>query len=479
MRVTKLAVRGEARLDRMVEELRGGYDILYVICHGVVFGDADQGWDPRLFLEDKDGNAAAESGLEFVRLLTQLPDRPGLVVLASCQSAEAGVAEAIGPKLAENGIAAVVAMAGNITFETASVFVPRFFAHLREHGQIDHAMAVARQAVRERHDYWMPQLFLRLRSGRIGYNPGFGLQRGKDSLETWQSILGFVRRSNFVPIVGPNLSEQFLGRTVDLARALAEKYNYPMASWDGNDIAKVAQFVVSKHSPRVMRQELADLWLESARRLWKGEGDTLEALLGKALGEMDSPYRILAELQAKVYVNTNADPLLEIALRQAGREPVVIVCNWKDERRTAMESTEPTVEKPVLYYVFGKQDQRDTWVLTEDDFFDYLIRTAEHKLTPANVGEALLDNSIMFLGFPLDDWKFRVLFRLIYNKGGKALWEEFNHLGVQVNPDEATLANAARAKAYLESYFDRSKVDLFWGSATDFLLELERHMGVK
>ena len=81
---------------------------------------------------------------------------------------------------------AVIAMQGNLTMQTAAAFMPVFFAELRRDGQVDRAMAVARGAVRERPDWWMPVLFMRLRSGRIGYNPGFGDER--EGLRKWPAL---------------------------------------------------------------------------------------------------------------------------------------------------------------------------------------------------------------------------------------------------------------------------------------------------
>jgi len=135
---------------------------------------------------------------------------------------------------------------------------------------------------------------------------------------------------------------------------------------------------------------------------------------------------------------------------------------------------EATVATPCVYYVFGKRRQAEeqTWVLTEDDFFDYLIRTTQYKLLPGVVADALVTGSLLFLGFPLDDWKFRVLFRLIMARGGAELLHQFNHVAVQVDPGETTLANARRAKKYLNKYFTDSKIDIYWGTAADFLREL-------
>jgi hypothetical protein len=65
-------------------------------------------------------------------------------------------------------------MQGQISMETVEAAMPRFFVELMQDGQIDHALAMARGLVRARPDAWMPVLFLRLRGGRIWYEPGFG-----------------------------------------------------------------------------------------------------------------------------------------------------------------------------------------------------------------------------------------------------------------------------------------------------------------
>ncbi len=70
---------------------------------------------------------------------------------------------------------AVIAMQGNLTTETASVFMPTFFTELRRDGQVDRAMAVARGTVRDRPDWWVPVLYMNLKRGHIE----FGVQRNR------------------------------------------------------------------------------------------------------------------------------------------------------------------------------------------------------------------------------------------------------------------------------------------------------------
>jgi tetratricopeptide (TPR) repeat protein len=166
---TVLAREPEGRavtLDAIVDGLRDGPDILYLVAHGTV-----KDGEAYIWLESDEGGVGRISGTELIEHIQALPDRPILVVLASCQSAGAGQADralaAIGPRLAAAGIAAVLAMQGNITMETIADFMPVFFRELRRDGQIDRAMAAARASVLDRPDWWMPVLFLRVQNGML------------------------------------------------------------------------------------------------------------------------------------------------------------------------------------------------------------------------------------------------------------------------------------------------------------------------
>ena len=130
-------------LDNLFSGLRENVDILYLVCHGT-FKDGE----PWLWLEDDAGQAARVSGTELVQRIRELEQHPRLAVLVSCQSAGDGEGEvlaSLGPRLAEAGIPAVIAMQGNLSMETASRFMPAFFQELQRDGQIDRAISVARR----------------------------------------------------------------------------------------------------------------------------------------------------------------------------------------------------------------------------------------------------------------------------------------------------------------------------------------------
>jgi hypothetical protein len=196
-------------LKRLIDGLRDQIDILYLVCHGALLPKG-----PRLWLQNETGEVEVTSGDELAQRMSDLAEPPRLVVLASCESAgseqvstservTAGQLVSLAPLLAEAGVPAVLAMQGKISMETVKKAMPVFFAELLKDGQIDRALAVARGSVRERPDSWMLALFLRLKGGKIWYEPGFG--EGEGDFAKWQALVQSVRSGQFTPIVGSGL----------------------------------------------------------------------------------------------------------------------------------------------------------------------------------------------------------------------------------------------------------------------------------
>jgi WD40 repeat protein len=186
-----LPILGPPTLRNLVACLRDGYDILYLICHGKLL-PGGEGEDrrpvPWIWLEDDEGNADPVPAVEatvsgsprpgLVTRLGKLARLPRLVVLASCQSGgggrewastDGGDLAALGPRLAEIGIPAVVAMQDDVAMETVARFMPTFFRELDRDGQIDRALAAARAELVDAacRDWWVPVLYTRLGSGRL------------------------------------------------------------------------------------------------------------------------------------------------------------------------------------------------------------------------------------------------------------------------------------------------------------------------
>jgi hypothetical protein len=128
--------------------------------------------------------------------------------------------------------------------------------------------------------------------------------------------------------------------------------------------------------------------------------------------------------------------------------------------------------------LFGRLDDIESLVLTEDDYFDFLIDFwREHERVPTAVRAALASSSLLFLGFNLNQWDFRVLFRSLLKGEGNQKRRKQLHVAVQVDPDDDQITDPDRAREYMEQYFEgfsESEVSIYWGSSEDFLAELQR-----
>ena len=160
------AVSRQATLGAVQAALRDGPTILCLVCHG-----KHEAADTVLWLENATGDTAHVLGSAFSQMLTQLDRQPLLVVLIACEgggsSHHDGPLAALGPRLAQAGLGAVVAMQAKLSLVAARTFLPVLFQELAADGALDRAIAVARAALREGNEWWIPTLWLRLREGRL------------------------------------------------------------------------------------------------------------------------------------------------------------------------------------------------------------------------------------------------------------------------------------------------------------------------
>ena len=478
--VTALAPGGAVSLNDLAAKLREGFDIFYLVCHGKL---VDR--EPYLYLDE----GRPDNGLDLVQKIRELDQRPRMVVLASCQSAgqgEVGLA-GLGPRLAEAGVPAVIAMQGNIFMTTAAAFMKRFFKELLVDGQIDRAMSVARGEVRKADDFWMPVLFLRLRNGRIWYEPGFGGD-SKEQFDNWESICIKVREGRFSPILGPELGEELFGATQEQAARLADKYKFPLASNGRSDLAKVAQFISVDRGREHACEALAIDFVERLGGSYPGElPGLLQDAVDASRANPASPYRLLSakDLSASIYLNAGYETMLLRVLKAEGRNPEPVFGPWRGAevaQKPQPKNPTPTPDTPWVYHIFGVFGKPDTMVLTEDDFFDYLITSSRLNLLLPALLSKLMESSLVFLGFRLDDWRFRVLYRLIVTQQGASALSGRCHVGVQVNPGEQSVADVNRTIRYMTKYFqggnssNAPSISIYWGSPADFLAQLQQQL---
>lgn len=132
-------------------------DILHLAAHGVMLDD-----DSYLMLCDDHGRPAPISSDTLAAIITETA-APGLVVLLACDSARSSQAhQAIGARLVEAGMDAVIGMNAAISLDAAAIFSRVLYARLSDGDPLDAACNAARAALRAGYDWSAPTLALRM-----------------------------------------------------------------------------------------------------------------------------------------------------------------------------------------------------------------------------------------------------------------------------------------------------------------------------
>jgi len=367
----------------------------------------------------------------------------------------------------------------------------RFFEELGIDGQIDRAVAVARDEVQRsgRGDAWMPVLFTRLNSGSIWTVPAELSGKG---FEAWDSLLDMIDSGRCIPILGPGVMEFLLGTQQNIAQRWADTYRFPLAAHVRRDLPQVAQYlVVTQRDPDFPQRELQRYLIREMR---SRHADVLAGLPDNAsldqliqqvgrdrrTRDPSEPFKVLAGLPLPMYVTTNPDNLLTAALTGVNRPPEVDLFHWATDDEVDWPPSvferdrdyRPSIDRPLVYHLFGQLERMSSVVLTEDDYFRYLVAISKGEaFIPACVSGAWSTQTLLFLGFRVDDWHFRVLFHSIMKDQGSARRRMKPHVAVQLDVEDGRM-DPERARTYLERYFADEQINIYWGSSDRFIREL-------
>jgi hypothetical protein len=88
------------------------------------------------------------------------------------------------------------------------------------------------------------------------------------------------------------------------------------------------------------------------------------------------------------------------------------------------------------------------------------------------VRQAFAGSSLLFLGYRPADLNFRVLFRTLIAYMGRSTVR--NHISVQLSPsaDNLDAERMQKVQTYLNRYFSRLEVQVYWGTCRAFVAEL-------
>ncbi|HEV8482775.1 MAG TPA: SIR2 family protein [Blastocatellia bacterium] len=281
----------------------------------------------------------------------------------------------------------------------------------------------------------------------------------------WDLLVSRIRQGKCTPFLGAGACAGVLPLGKDIAQAWARRYEYPLR--DSTDLVRVAQFLAVQARDSLFPKEKIKAQFENI-----------------APPDFNQPceiHGILADLPLPMYITTNYDDFMVKALSSRGKEPLTELCRWNDalKESPSIFDQEPKVtltpQRPVVFHMHGHISEPESIVLTEDDYLDFLINMSEDpQLLPPPIREALTKTSLLFLGYRLADWNFRVVFRSLvsYLKRGFAR----AHVSVQVAPGRLSPNQLGRAIEYLDNYFKELKVSVYWGTCQEFARDLSEKM---
>jgi hypothetical protein len=288
---------------------------------------------------------------------------------------------------------------------------------------------------------------------------------GTLSKRDWNLLLGRIRDGHCTPFLGAGACYGVLPLGGEIAERWAEASGYPLE--DRWNLARVAQYRAVIEDPMSPKEALVREFRQAAPPDFR---------------EPDEPHAALAGLPLPIYLTTNYDDFMIRALKSARKEPKRELCRWNsylEDLPSAFDGDfEPTVAMPVVYHLHGHMGHPESLVLTEDDYLDFLVNLGkdegrdvrEQKFLPPRIQRALTGASLLFLGYSIGDWDFRVLFRSLVGYLERSITRA--HISVQL-PPQVSNELEDKAQKYLDAYFGETKIRVYWGTCRDFVAELK------
>jgi hypothetical protein len=297
-------------------------------------------------------------------------------------------------------------------------------------------------------------------------------------------VAEFLASAELVPFLGaganlcdrPDEAPWALGRFApsggELARTLAERSLYPDRDLD---LLRISQYVDATLGERQLYRYLHSIF----------DSDYPPTSLHRLLARLPPVLRERGAHQALI-LTTNYDDLVERALTDAGESFDVV---WYEAKRGPQQGRfvhrDPSgdvipirrpnkytgldlAERSVVLKLHGAIDRadanRDSYVITEDSYIDYLVGGDVGEQIPVALRERMADSHFLFLGYSMRDWNLRVILNRIW--GAQEL--DLKSWAVQRAPADAGAREVEEAL-----WRDRGDIELLYVPLGEYVDRLE------
>lgn len=282
----------------------------------------------------------------------------------------------------------------------------------------------------------------------------------------WDLLLRRIRKGECTPFLGAGACAGVLPTASEIAGEWASRFEYPLS--DSQDLVSVAQFLAVEFRDARFPKELIKEKCEA---------------VSPNFALPDEIHSVLAELPLPMYITTNYDNYMTqaLTLNKLGKKPEQELCRWNEKiiKQPSIFEKEPdfvaSPERPVVFHFHGHTAITESMVLTEDDYLDFLLSLAQDSSILKRIEQAFMETSLLFLGYRLADWNFRVVFRSLVSYLKRSYARA--HVSVQLAPDGIPEDRKQKALDYLDSYFgSQYNLTVYWGTCQEFATELRKRM---
>jgi DNA-binding SARP family transcriptional activator/class 3 adenylate cyclase len=293
-----------------------------------------------------------------------------------------------------------------------------------------------------------------------------GRERSERPEDHYEEVTRALLAGRVVPVLGTEVGE--------LALRLAERFEYP--GDDRSALARVSQYIAVMQGSGPLYDELhacleIDAPPTAVHRFF--------AALAPLLRDRGLPHQL--------FVTTSYDLALEQALLEAGEEFDVVTYLATGRYRgrfchIAPNGTATVIERPneyvdelslarrsVVLKLHGQVDRTserewESFVVTEDDYIDYLAQSDVTGALPVALAARLRRSHFLFLGYRMSDWNLRVILNRLWGDN------PLNYRSWAVQPAPRSLER---------EFWRRRDVDVVDLPLEDYALGLARYAGLE
>jgi DNA-binding SARP family transcriptional activator len=293
----------------------------------------------------------------------------------------------------------------------------------------------------------------RLQSEILRHEAGLAVSDGPQLTDEEGEIVKALLAGRVVPVIG-------LDGAGDLAEHLAKAFSVP----DDRpvDLARISQYVATMQGSGPLYDELHSRFEAAVE---PGPLHRFLARLPALLREHGAPHQLI--------VTTNYDLALERAFEEAGEELDIVAYVATGAHRGRFwhrppgeaprpidvpntYATELSLERrTILLKLHGAVDplperEWESFVITEDDYIDYLGRSELTAVVPVSLAARLRRSHFLFLGYEMADWNLRLILNRIWGERpvayrswavqdspsplAQAFWRRFDVAALDVDP---------------------------------------------